>query len=191
MEPIIVRIYIGCEKDPLNKIARECEGWFIAVQDHDIRIYVRKCSRRIIRSLGKVIYFRKNLGILSIRSHILEDVIKEYSLISVLFDEGKLYIDLMIEKFEDLKKILKEIYEKGCSVKLIDQFRFDEYIPILSKRQKEVLIKAIEKGYFSYPRKVNLSKLSNDLGCSISTLHEHIRKIIERIMLNYYVRYIP
>jgi len=54
--------------------------------------------------------------------------------------------------------------------------------PHLSKRQKDALALAIRHGYYSYPRKVELSQLARRSGLAVSTFHAHLRKAENKVM---------
>jgi len=48
--------------------------------------------------------------------------------------------------------------------------------PKISEKQRLTIIKALEEGYYSYPRKIEIKKLAKILGISYSTCQEHLRK---------------
>lgn len=48
--------------------------------------------------------------------------------------------------------------------------------PNISPQQKKVIFAAFEKGYYEYPRKIEIEKLAKTLGISYSTCQEHLRK---------------
>ena len=53
---------------------------------------------------------------------------------------------------------------------------FPNIMPKLSPNQKDAIELAYENGYYSYPRKVDLRKLSKKAKLSLSTFQEHLRK---------------
>ncbi|WP_258084886.1 helix-turn-helix domain-containing protein [Thermococcus thermotolerans] len=52
----------------------------------------------------------------------------------------------------------------------------------LIKRQAEVLLLAYKSGYFDEPRKVTLRELAEMLNLSPSTVKEHLRKGLKRLL---------
>ena len=54
----------------------------------------------------------------------------------------------------------------------------------LTERQKEIVVTAVARGYFEFPRKVSLTELSRLVGVRPSTLSEILRSAERRIMLN-------
>jgi predicted DNA binding protein len=55
----------------------------------------------------------------------------------------------------------------------------------LTVRQEQVLVAALESGYFDYPRKVRLSELAKRLNISPSTLDEVLRRAERNVLLKY------
>jgi len=56
--------------------------------------------------------------------------------------------------------------------------------PALTGRQKEIMATAVSHGYFQFPRKINLTELSELVGVRPSTLSEILRGAERRIMDN-------
>ncbi|MFH1391836.1 MAG: helix-turn-helix domain-containing protein [Candidatus Diapherotrites archaeon] len=52
----------------------------------------------------------------------------------------------------------------------------------LSKTQKKVLKIALEKNYYSFPRKADLAEIAKECGTSIPTVQEHLRKAEAKIL---------
>lgn len=55
---------------------------------------------------------------------------------------------------------------------------------LLTTKQREVYTLALDSGYYEYPRKVDASEVGKLVGCSKSTVIEHLRKIENKIMAN-------
>ena len=55
----------------------------------------------------------------------------------------------------------------------------------LTPKQEEILVEAYLKGYYNYPRKINLRQLARELGVSVSTLAEQLRKAEAKVVEAY------
>ncbi|MGC8570390.1 MAG: helix-turn-helix domain-containing protein [Caldivirga sp.] len=55
----------------------------------------------------------------------------------------------------------------------------------LTPIEHEVLVKAVERGYFDYPRKVNLADLARELNLSKATVDFHLRRAVKKIVNKY------
>lgn len=189
MDPFIARVFIGCEREIVASLSKTCELWFLGSRDNTVKLYVRSCDRKNLRSVkAKVIFFRNNEGIILVDSHILAELIERYDVINIVFSEGRIYVDILVDIVEILKRVLREIHERKCFVRLVEQIPVREYFISLTPKQRVVLETAIKSGYFDTPRRINLNKLSVELKCSVSTLHEHLRKVTSKIIKNYLVR---
>ncbi|HZX45098.1 MAG TPA: helix-turn-helix domain-containing protein [Candidatus Nanoarchaeia archaeon] len=83
-------------------------------------------------------------------------------------------VNLQKEHFE--VKILKLQNEK------INEIYFPQVMPFLTKGQKRALEIATQRGYYDYPRNVELKDLAKEAGISLSTFREHLRKAEKKIM---------
>ena len=59
-------------------------------------------------------------------------------------------------------------------------------IPKITEKQKQIFELAIQKGYYNYPRKINLDGLAKVRNISKSNLHEILRRA-ESNVLKYYI----
>jgi predicted DNA binding protein len=83
---------------------------------------------------------------------------------------------------EDLKRIVSDMREIGTvSLGRLEELgnRREE----LTERQRTVIVRALEAGYYEWPREVKSEELAAELGISRATLHEHLRKA-ERTLLS-------
>ena len=82
---------------------------------------------------------------------------------------------------EPLMQILERLpKEFKIKLKSITKTKLDEVflphiMPDLSNRQEEVIQLAVKKGYFDFPRKINLSGLAKELKLSKQTIQQHLR----------------
>ncbi|MFP3190718.1 MAG: helix-turn-helix domain-containing protein, partial [Thermoproteota archaeon] len=54
----------------------------------------------------------------------------------------------------------------------------------INSREYEILFRAFNYGYFSWPKEINLEELSSKLGVSQPTIIYHIRNAINKILSN-------
>ncbi|WP_335755227.1 helix-turn-helix domain-containing protein [Thermococcus siculi] len=106
----------------------------------------------------------------------------------VVFEKGifskdgvYLYIVCEDELVADVISTVKEVY--GGKVVSVEDYTPEEN-PLLklTGRQFEVLLLAYKSGYFENPRRVTLRDLSQMLGLSPSTVKEHLRKGVKKVL---------
>lgn len=86
---------------------------------------------------------------------------------------------------KDINKIAKACKLIGTIKKISFNKNFIYGIDILkclTSKQKRVLIKALQEGYYEYPRKINTNILSEQVSLSKSTTVEHLRKAENRLI---------
>jgi predicted DNA-binding protein (UPF0251 family) len=54
--------------------------------------------------------------------------------------------------------------------------------PTLTEMQKKILLFAFNHGYYDFPKKTNIKKMSKALGVSQTTFQEHLRKAEKKVM---------
>ena len=57
--------------------------------------------------------------------------------------------------------------------------------PLLTQKQREIFSQAFHLGYYEWPRKITISKLSTTLRISKTVLLSHLRKAEHKILKNY------
>ncbi len=77
-------------------------------------------------------------------------------------------------------KVIKFKQEK------ISNISFTRALPELTKNQKKALEIAINKGYYNYPKKINMEKLAKIMGISYSTYQAHLKKAEGKILPEIY-----
>ncbi|ASJ01069.1 helix-turn-helix domain-containing protein [Thermococcus gorgonarius] len=106
----------------------------------------------------------------------------------VIFEKGifsteGFYLYVVCEEglLGDVISAVKEVY--GARVVSVEDYTPGEN-PLLklTGRQFEVLLLAYKSGYFDSPRRVTLRELSQMLGLSPSTVKEHLRKGLKRVL---------
>jgi len=89
---------------------------------------------------------------------------------------------------DDLMEFLDTIEEshngKLLSIKKqkVDTFSLISMNPNLTESQRTCLEFATEKGYYNYPRKVDVKELAKQKKISYTTFHEHLRKAEQKMM---------
>ena len=78
---------------------------------------------------------------------------------------------------------LKVIFLKQKKVKTITFFKQN---PSLTEKQKDAMNIALVNGYYSVPRKIELTKLAKIMKCSYSTYQVHLRKAESMLMPIYF-----
>lgn len=100
--------------------------------------------------------------------------------------EGAIEWRLMVMDEIALRKVIEDLVREGCKVKLVRKSRINE-AKLLTARQETIVEKALEMGYFDYPRRVTGRELARRLNISQSTLYETLqdsqRKVLEVYML--------
>lgn len=91
----------------------------------------------------------------------------------------------LIAPGETLQQALMDLPEM-IDVELEETGRFyptgDKFESLLTDRQAEILQIAVEKGYYSVPRRTTISELTDEFDISQATLGEHLQKIEANIL---------
>ncbi|WP_054857639.1 helix-turn-helix domain-containing protein [Vulcanisaeta sp. JCM 16159] len=81
-----------------------------------------------------------------------------------------------------LRVSIRQLRSSGVKVRVLDMEQLP--MPSPTERQLEVLLLAYKMGYFD--REVNLKELAKQLGLSISTVSELLRKTLKKIVTHYF-----
>ncbi len=82
----------------------------------------------------------------------------------------------------DVEDLVTGIEDTGADVLKMSKIRRGvEFGDLLTLKQRDILGPTIELGYYDFPRKISLNKLSEKVGISPSTLCVHLQKIESRI----------
>ncbi len=86
---------------------------------------------------------------------------------------------------EEIIKVGKKVYDLKLlefHQKKIKNFGFMTLLPELTEKQQEAINLALDSGYYNYPRKISLDKLSKKAKRSFSTFQAHVRKAENKII---------
>jgi predicted DNA binding protein len=90
--------------------------------------------------------------------------------------------NILVFRREDLKRIIDDLEEFGTvTLGKLEEFRAASDSP-LTRRQREVVTRALAEGYYDWPREVTNEELADLLGISRATLHEHLRKAERKLL---------
>jgi predicted DNA binding protein len=89
--------------------------------------------------------------------------------------------DIVVFRRDDLRNIVSELREIG-SVELAQLTPYQGAESILSDRQAEVVMLALEDGYYEWPREADAETLAGRLDISHSTFLEHLRKAESKLL---------
>ncbi len=96
---------------------------------------------------------------------------------------------MLLEVIAVKRSLLKKLEDKGCRIVRLGSISGMDYM--LTPRQEQMLIYAFEKGYYSFPRRIGLAELARELGLSVSTLSELIRRAEGKVVKAFMIHELP
>ncbi len=96
---------------------------------------------------------------------------------------GRLVWTFVAEENE-VPRIVKALREKGVEVELLQSVE-PEGPSEVGLPQLNVLLRAMEMGYFDVPRKASIHEVARELGSSPASLSVSIRRYMKRVLKNY------
>lgn len=149
------------------------------------------CTMRryaIHRVEGNCVFFTIPAGALSYHTAFLDENV--FFIKPFFLKEGREYWTVGAFDKKDIRALVRKIRKDGRSsnVELLSlkKQRPDLFVPDalagLGPKQNEVLLAALDAGYYGYPRKTTLKALGHRLGLSPATVREHLRKAEARIL---------
>ncbi|MEM0373912.1 MAG: helix-turn-helix domain-containing protein [Sulfolobaceae archaeon] len=135
---------------------------------------------------GKFTRVSKNkfMGTINITSKLME-IMSKYMIIRGDLIQGVIRWSIILNGYEELRRLLRELSEGGYNVKVLKVVKLSKK-ELLTPKQERILLVALEAGYFDYPRKVGLRELARELNMSPSNLLEIIRRAEKKVILNYF-----
>lgn len=110
----------------------------------------------------------------------------EMKFVLPLIVENGTYTCKLIGSTEELHDIITAVTEQGWKTDILTVRDYNPDISgvfnVLTSKQKEILIKSYELGYFDYPRRVNAEQVAEKMGMHKTTLIEHIHKAEKRLI---------
>ncbi len=100
------------------------------------------------------------------------------------FSNEKVPWKLLVKDLRSKRSLMDSLESNGGNSDVI-YISNASYEDILTPRQREILLKASELGYFSFPRKIRLSRLAEQMSITPATLSEILRSAESKIMRRY------
>lgn len=104
--------------------------------------------------------------------------------VSTEFSNEKVPWKLLVTNLDSMRNLMDSLEKNGRASDLSDVSNA-LYEDILTPRQREILLKASELGYFCFPRKKGLTELAREMSISPATLSEILRSAESKIMRRY------
>ena len=109
---------------------------------------------------------------------------KAFMVFPVKIHKGRMEWLIITDNNRTIGQICRRLEEHQCDIK-IERVAPSREQGFLTTRQEQVIGKAFELGYFTYPRKTNAVNLARQLDVSVSTLSEVMRAAQRRIIAAY------
>jgi len=131
---------------------------------------------------GNVVFFSQELSLLEKhpRSMVPEGI---FFFSPVKTDkDGVEHWELASSSESLLRGFVVMMQEEHLNIKVLNiasqplQQEYGQVMPSLTSAQQDAVTLAAKRGYYNYPRKVDLQMLSGEAGKSLSTFREHLRK---------------
>lgn len=99
--------------------------------------------------------------------------------------DGTVEWKLIATEEKVLLNLIKELKAKGIEVELVSKVHVD-MDTLLTTRQEKIVQIAYKRGYFDYPKRINIRELGRIFEVSISTMSEILRKSEKKIIGKYF-----
>ena len=92
---------------------------------------------------------------------------------------------MIIDEKKQLKKLVENLEGRGVDTEL-KQITAIEEKETLTDRQKTILKKALERGYFEFPKRIGIRELAKMFGISTASVSETLRRGQKKIIESYF-----
>jgi len=96
------------------------------------------------------------------------------------FERKKL--ESVIKEIEKWKDKFPEFTLHSITQTKMQDIHFPKIMPHLPEKQKHAFEIALKRGYYNFPRKIDLGKLAKEMHISTATFHENLRKAEAKLL---------
>jgi predicted DNA binding protein len=91
-------------------------------------------------------------------------------------------LEKLIKTLEQWKEIFADFQLLSFNKTDLNEIYFPKIMPTLPDKQKKSFDLALKRGYYTWPRRVDLGDLAQEMGISASTYQEHLRKAEAKLL---------
>jgi predicted DNA binding protein len=104
--------------------------------------------------------------------------------VSVSEDERGVRVRVLLDEPSELNDLIREVSARGFrpSIEEVVQLREGEAMPRLKPRQEQLLLAALELGYYEVPKRVGTRELAELFGVSPRAVSEVLRRAHKRLV---------
>ena len=99
--------------------------------------------------------------------------------------EGDVEWKLITSSEKSLIDLMDKLEKRGVKAELVSKVNIDKD-SLLTARQEQIIQVAYKRGYFDYPKRINIRELARIFGVSISTMSEILRKGEKKVIGSYF-----
>jgi predicted DNA binding protein len=111
------------------------------------------------------------------------DGIEKWRLLFLVKDNINLFLNVL-KQYGNIKDYSMVGLNNADELSRIFSLKID--LP-LTKVEKKILITALQRGYFEYPKRIDMDELAKELNLSKATIDEYIRSAIRKILSRLYL----
>jgi predicted DNA binding protein len=134
---------------------------------------------------------QNNYFILDVKQHLMNKELFQPGLLyikpGITTNKGEYIFKIASWKREQLINIYKSYGKERVKLNWIKKKKISNILitspaPDLTEKQKKAFKLAVDRGYYGYPRKVDIIQLAKEFGCSHSTFQFHLRNAEKKLM---------